>query len=229
MRRVAACLVYLLLVVGVVVAHSAAEYRALFAPEYAAGEHMARAVYSRLLERLGNAELSRIGTAVVFPELTRYSYIENVAETSALELSYVLGLGADFSIGKLQMKPSFAQKVETEAGPRLLARFPGIRPTGSNEKAIRGERILRLKSDARQADYLAVFLLIMERRFPAVARHGVAAVRLFSAAYNGGIDLSRKDLEAVASECLFPYGKRYEGDEFCYADIAVQYYDQESR
>ncbi len=32
-------------------------------------------------------ELSRVGTAVVFPELTRYCYIRDVAGTKALELS----------------------------------------------------------------------------------------------------------------------------------------------
>ncbi len=229
MRRSPLCALVLTLAAGTAWGYSAVEYRALFAPEYAAAEEMAVDVYARLLSRLGDEELARIGTAIVFPELSRYSYIRDVAETSALELSYVLGTGADFSIGKLQMKPSFAEAVERLAGDALLSRFPRVVPTGADEKTRRGLRIQRLKSDEGEADYLTVFLLLMLRRFPDMAGTGPAAVRLFATAYNSGPERPREELDALASTCFFPYGKSYQGEQFCYVDIALQYYDQEPR
>lgn len=226
-KHVLVAVVVLAFVAGKTWGYSATVFRAMFAPQYAAAEEMAKGVYVRLYARLGNAELARIGTAVVFPELCRYSYIEDVAETSALEIDYVLGLGADFSIGKLQMKPSFAETIEHLAGKDLRARFPWLTSLPPEGRAARAERLQRLKSEDGEADYLALFLLIMTRRFPATTHGGVAAVRLLAAAYNGGVQLSRAELNAVASSCEFPYGRRYKGEQFCYTDIAVMYYNEE--
>lgn len=207
--------------------YSATVFRAVFAPQYAAAEEMAKGVYDRLYARIDNREMARVGTAVVFPELCRYSYIEDVAETSALEIDYVLGLGADFSIGKLQMKPSFAENIEHLAGKKLRARFAWLASLPPEGRSARAERIQRLKSENGEADYLALFLLIMTKRYPSTAHGGVAAVRLLAAAYNGGVKLNRNELNAVESSCEFPYGKSYKGEQFCYADIAVLYYNEE--
>ena len=52
--------------------------------------------------------------AILFPELIRYSVYKDFFETQALELLYI-DYGkktADFSIGRFQMKPSFAEAVE---------------------------------------------------------------------------------------------------------------------
>ena len=53
-------------------------------------------------------------TAIVYPELLRYNYIQDFIETSGLELLYMHygAKTADFSIGHFQMKPSFAEHIE---------------------------------------------------------------------------------------------------------------------
>lgn len=53
--------------------------------------------------------------AVVFPELLRYSRVQDGVEQAALLALYVQGgkAKADFSVGMFQMKPSFAEQVET--------------------------------------------------------------------------------------------------------------------
>ena len=53
-------------------------------------------------------------TAIVYPELLRYNYIQDFIETSGLELIYMRygAKTADFSIGHFQMKPSFAEHIE---------------------------------------------------------------------------------------------------------------------
>ena len=52
--------------------------------------------------------------AVVFPELVRYSALRDYMETAAVKALYLQkGVkGADFSIGRFQMKPSFAEDIE---------------------------------------------------------------------------------------------------------------------
>jgi hypothetical protein len=165
---------------------------------------------------------------VVFPELTRYSYVSDVAETAALELSYALGGGADFSIGKLQMKPSFAESMERLAGAEALARYPRLSERGGGEAEARGLRIRRLKSDETQVEYLAVFLKVMAGRIKGLAPDR-AGLRLLAAAYNSGFNLDREELEARSRRASFPYGPARAGAQFRYADIALAYYDQELR
>ena len=50
-------------------------------------------------------------TAIFFPELIRYSFIRDLLETTALEYLYIENGKnyADFSIGRMQMKPSFIE------------------------------------------------------------------------------------------------------------------------
>ncbi len=207
-------------------AYDAGTYRLLFAPEYAAAESMAGLFYAGLLSRLGDEELSRVGIAVVFPELTRYSYIRDVAETKALELSYALGGNVDFSIGKMQMKPSFAEKIESLASPELTERFPALSQAHSGSDT-RAKRIQRLKDDEGQLDYLAAFLLLMAERFPETAPGGSDAVFLLSAAYNAGFERSLEELYTAAKSYRFPYGASFEGEQFNYTEIALQYYEGE--
>ncbi len=224
MRRLALA-AFLALLAATAAAYSPAQYRLAFGPDWAAAEDMARDLRARLLARLGDAEWAAIGTAVAFPELTRYSYIRDVAETSALELAYVLGAEADFSIGKLQMKPSFAETMERLADDALRARFPGLFPGGIDERTARGLRIRRLKSDEAEADYLALFLILLRRRHPDLERGGPAAVAILAAAYNAGPEAPRAVLEEAAAARLFPYGRSYKGEQFGYAEIARLYYE----
>jgi hypothetical protein len=57
-----------------------------------------------------------LASAIVFPELLRYSKLRDIIETEALKTLYVqYGTQyANFSIGPFQMKPSFAEDLEKE-------------------------------------------------------------------------------------------------------------------
>jgi hypothetical protein len=58
-----------------------------------------------------------IAIAVIFPELLRYSALRDRMETSLLKSLYV-NLGeeyANFSIGRFQMKPSFAEVIRSKS------------------------------------------------------------------------------------------------------------------
>jgi hypothetical protein len=119
-----------------------------------------------LREMLGGDErLTGIGIAVIFPELTRYSFWRDAVESSVLELSYLLGNDTDFSVGKMQMKPSFAEMLEADADEYSRSSFPQLFLSG-DLPAVRLQRLDRLKNLNGQASYLAVFLRIMGSRFP---------------------------------------------------------------
>jgi hypothetical protein len=164
--------------------------------------------------------------AVIFPELTRYSYIRDVAETAALELSYILHGDADFSVGKMQIKPSFAQQIENDADSSSRSRYPELFKAGQDEQKSRGLRILRLKDIRRQTEYLAVFLRLMVRRFPDFKNDPEWMVRIFAAAYNSGYNKSLEELEANSRISYFPYGKMGKREQYCYSEIALDYYRQ---
>ena len=54
--------------------------------------------------------------AVVFPEIVRYSDLEDLIQIRALKVLYVQygRKYADFSVGHFQMKPSFIEQLEAD-------------------------------------------------------------------------------------------------------------------
>ena len=71
---------------------------------------------------------ARLAEAIVFPELIRYSRWQDEIETAAVNGLYVLQgtSGANFSIGRFQMKPSFAEEVEAAWNQSPLAKEYGF-------------------------------------------------------------------------------------------------------
>ena len=136
----------------------AAAYRRDFEEEWKEAESYAREIRPLLLAALGDEFLADVGMAVVFPELSRYSYIRDVAETSALELFYIISGRSNFSIGKFQMKPSFALMIERDAHACCRLAYPELFQTGASDKEDRILRIARLTNHLRQVEYFAVFL-----------------------------------------------------------------------
>jgi hypothetical protein len=196
-------------------------YRQVFAENCAHADAWVRELTPMLREVMGDSVID-VGLAVVYPEMTRYSFLKNMAETTALEFSYITGGDADFSIGLFQMKPSFAKMLEDDADEQDRLCFPELFRNGINEQESRGLRIQRIKNRKRQIEYLALFLRLMERRFGII--DGEAAVRLFSAAYNTGFRKSQAEIEAAAKTYLFPYGIFYQEEQYSYTEIAIDFY-----
>jgi hypothetical protein len=202
----------------------AASYRRDFADDCETAESYAREIRPLLEKALDDSFLAAVGIAVVFPELSRYSYIRDVAETAALELSYILRGEANFSIGKFQMKPSFAAMIENDAGEYCRSRYPDLFVNSFDEQESRWLRIQRLKILRRQVEYFAVFLRLMENRFPGLRQDPRRMVRIFAAAYNSGYKKTFNELEQVSRISFFPYGKMGIREQYPYCEIAVEYY-----
>lgn len=123
--------------------------------------------------------------AIVFPEIVRFSAIRDWAETKALEVLYVQygSPYADFSIGRFQIKPSFAELLDGNSAG-----------TGSPETT-RLHRLRRLQDLKGQVHYLILFCKQMEIRFPeyrAVA--AVEKLRFYATAYNTGFHKSKQQI-----------------------------------
>jgi hypothetical protein len=180
-----------------------------------------------LFAALDNDELlTRVGMAVVFPELTRYSFLQDAIETSALEFSYLFYGTVDFSIGKMQMKPSFAARLEADALPCCRSRFPELFAPAEDERAARGARLLRLKNSQKQVEYFAVFLRLVKEKFPGLENDPEKMVKIFSTAYNSGFNKGREELEAGAGRFYFPHGKHSPGEQYSYGEIALYYFQK---
>ena len=174
-------------------------------------------------------------TAIVFPELIRYSTFQNFFETKALECIYVQQGSAvvDFSIGYFQMKPSFAEALESALmkDEHLKKQFERllipISYTASQQRKI---RLKRLKELSWQLDYLCCFYAITKHKFEitlaSLSRQ--KQLEFLATAYNTGFHKSSTSIERAMNRASYPYGSKYpEDQQYIYAAVAWDYYQQQ--
>ncbi len=103
---------------------------------------------------------SRMAEAIVFPELIRYSRWKDEIEKAAVNGLYVKKGrdGADFSVGRFQMKPSFAEDVERAWNASSLAQEYGFSFNMADNAEARRSRVRRLGTEEGQCRYLAIFI-----------------------------------------------------------------------
>ena len=111
---------------------------------------------------------ARLAEAIVFPELIRYSRWQDEIETAAVNGLYVLQgtSGANFSIGRFQMKPSFAEELEAAWNQSPLAKEYGFVFNLQDGVEARRSRIRRLGTMEGQCRYLAIFIRLQFLRHP---------------------------------------------------------------
>jgi hypothetical protein len=233
-RLVAAGALAATLVLAPVLGHVAAsgeDFAEIFGAHYDEAERFLRA--NRWIGRGLQLppEDRRIALAIVFPELIRFSALEDHIQVRALKVLYVQygGAYADFSIGRFQMKPSFAEQLELDAG-RLLspsehAGFDVQAAAREETAATREQRVLRLDDLAWQSRYLRVFMLVMGKRYGGVAfATSEERVRFYAAAYNAGYTSGETVLRRRARERRFHTALLIPATRYCYADIAAFFF-----
>ncbi len=169
--------------------------------------------------------------AVVFPELVRYSLVRDLLETKVLELGYVQ-YGADyvdFSIGRFQMKPSFVEELELQTAQyeeltsfsyKMLYRL-------TEAKAIRAERIRRLKDWDWQLFYVQVFYHLCLQKFDnQVIGLPSERVRLLALAYHHGLRYDVAALSKRAGWRIFPYGRNFGQNQYAYEEVASDFFEK---
>ena len=150
--------------------------------------------------------------AIVFPEMIRYSAFQNEIESLINELlALTIKESSGFSIGLMQMKPEFAVKIEKIIAtyPEFEKNYPSINFKGDDSSSnVRHDRILRLRQVEYQIEYLKAFIDYEIIVLNLKDENQNVKIKYLSAAYNYGIQTSRKPLENIFDWKSFPSGKR---------------------
>lgn len=183
---------------------------------------------------------SILAESVVFPEMVRYSKLQDYAETAAVRVRYA-ALGSkdcNYSIGRFQMKPSFVETLEKRWMESTLAmQYEAVFDTAQSREA-RLVRVDRMEQELWQCVYLAMFIRLLQIDYPALAiRPKEQQVRLIATAFNSGCPLPGAGkgqmayLEKRAAARLFHTvviaGKKT--PRYVYSEIAHLYYCERAR
>ncbi len=169
-----------------------------------------------------------LAVAVIFPELVRYSSLLDKMEITLLKTLYI-NLGdeyANFSIGRFQMKPSFAQIVCEQANS-VLSRRSGIQfrrqSDFNNIKEYRKSIVQDLEDPKTEFTYLVAFMKICQKNFRTGRMEETDALKFIATAYNYGIDKSSAEIEKMTDKKFFNT-KLFKTENYSYADVALYWY-----
>lgn len=170
--------------------------------------------------------LIRVAQAVVLPEISQFSYIEDVLMKEPFKPLYIDYEVDRVSFGLLQMRPNFAVDVEQrlQEHPQLARQFSDLCSYGVKEpEQIRKRRIERLENLRYQTRYLAAFMLLAQER---IKRWGITSpqlqVRYYATLYNGGLKLDQNDVKLLFDKKQFPHGKI---TQYNYSSIALEFFE----
>jgi hypothetical protein len=176
--------------------------------------------------------------SIVFPEIIRYNIIIDAIQISALKMLYKqFGSDyADFSIGRFQMKPSFAVQLEMDwlkmKKPPFLMQFDT-----SDTPLARHKRLERLESVKGQLDYLCMFVSICSSKFSRELKKMSpnssmdSKVRFLATAYNYGYQsasssiIQNMNIKQFHTDIVANPFTTY----YSYADISANFYKSYSQ
>jgi hypothetical protein len=168
--------------------------------------------------------------SIIFPELVRYSALRDKMEITLLKTLYV-NLGKDyanFSIGVLQMKPSFAELIR-EYAPSVAGELHGLvfmqNSEFDNIITFRKSIVKDLEDPKTQINYLVAFLKICEKKFKSPNGNETDRIRFLATAYNYGIDKTAAEIENMRTGKFFNT-KLFKTENYSYADVSVFWYNE---
>jgi len=171
-----------------------------------------------------------LAISIIFPELVRYSALRDKMEITLLKTLYV-NLGADyanFSIGVLQMKPSFAESIREQAA-MIAGELPDIVFAQSSEFediiAFRKSIVKDLEDSKTEINYLIAFLKICEKKFRVRNGDELSYIRFLATAYNYGINKTAAEIDNMSGKKFFN-AKLFKTENYSYADVAVFWYNE---
>jgi len=168
-----------------------------------------------------------VAVAVVFPELIRYSALRDRMEITVLKSLYIYAGEdyADFSVGRFQMKPSFAEAVNERSHllkGRLRNFFPD--PAAYNTAwRYRSSIVARLENPRAQFIYLIAFIRICGKTFDLGSMDEEEKVKFLSAAYNYSFLKSFEEVNLMAGRKFFST-KLVASEYYCYSDISLAWF-----
>jgi hypothetical protein len=170
-----------------------------------------------------------LAIAVIFPELVRYSALRDKMEITLLKALYI-NLGdqyANFSVGRFQMKPSFAEAIRGQAHTVMPRRsgisFPVITDT-TDIREYRKSIIADLEDPESELRYLIVFIKICDRSFRTNRMEEVERLKFLATAYNYGFNKSSEEISRMTGLKFFNT-KLFSTETYPYADVSLCWYD----
>jgi hypothetical protein len=172
----------------------------------------------------------REAVAVIFPELVRYSAIRDKMEITLLKTLY-RNLGddyADFSVGVFQIKPSFAEKIRSQA-PEVMGKKAKLlfkrRSYYKYDYDYRAAIIIDLENPQTELNYLIAFFAICRDRFAPDQMDEESRIKFLATAYNSGFWKSKEDIMKMEEKKFFNT-KLFKTENYPYSDVALFWYNQ---
>ena len=169
---------------------------------------------------------------IVFPEVMRYNSLKDGVEAESLRTLYVqFGAAyANFSIGIFQMKPTFAEQVETKARRFLsdsIVKELQLEYAVTNAEDIRRERVQRLQDEDWQMIYLTAFVAICNKVYANKAfSSNTEKLQWYATVYNAGFDKTAAFISKKIKEDNFYLSQNMPGKKFKYAAIAAWFFNK---
>lgn len=179
--------------------------------------------FSEVLCKNLNEEETIVAESIVAPEISQYSPIEDKVQIRALYLLYVKYGTANFSIGYLQMKPSFAEQIESliQGDKELKKKYQRLVINESDLSQKRRIRLERLSSLQWELEYLSAFMQIATKRLTSVKLDAKERVMYLATMYNSGMSINIEDIPKIIRSKHFPH---WSYKQFNYAECVFEFY-----
>ena len=176
-------------------------------------------------------ELQKIQPAfalsIVFPGLANYSALRDVMETGATRMLYVQSgrRYSHYTVGRFQMKPSFAEQVERNVSRLKLSSY---KFNLTNTAKARGERARRLDSEEWQLRYLVMFIKIVDKRFKHIKwKTEEDKVRFYATAFSVGFNRDERTIKRMMTNKSILRKYKKPKSKYRSGDVAVWFYSND--
>ena len=182
-----------------------------------------------LCKNICNAD-AKFMQSIVFPEVMRYSSIKDGIEAESLRTLYVqFGAAyANFSIGLFQMKPGFAEQVETRSMqllPENIYKELQLAYSSTGQQSIRQQRVERLQDKDWQMVYLTAFISLCNEMYKSkIFSSPTEKLQWYATVYNAGFDKTDTYISNKITQENFYLEKNMPGKKFKYASLAAWFY-----
>jgi hypothetical protein len=184
-----------------------------------------------LCSKLSNCDINFL-QSLVFPEVMRYNSLKDGIEAESLRTLYVQ-FGeeyANFSIGLFQMKPTFAEQVETKSKnllPDAVYKELQLEYKTSTTEQTREQRVQRLQDEDWQLVYLTAFVNICDKIYEHKSfSSATEKLQWYATVYNAGFDKADSYISNKTEQDNYYLSKNLPGKKFKYAAIAGWYYNK---
>jgi hypothetical protein len=162
-----------------------------------------------------------IALSAVIPAMIRYSALRDIVEASAMRTLYIRSgrKYAHYSVGRFQMKPSFAELVERTYTRQKLGPYKFVI---SNTPKARSERARRLESMEWQLRYLVMFNKIMDKRYAHIKwKNDEDKARFYATAFDVGFNRDERTIRRMMTPRKINIRTKKVDSKYRTGDVAV--------